>query len=78
MTRSVDKVQCIGLVVLRLVRHLNGVQLDRDASLLFKLHIVEDLIGLHFAGGDGSGALQQPVGDGLLTVIDMRDDAEVS
>jgi methenyltetrahydromethanopterin cyclohydrolase len=53
------------------------VGLDGDAALAFKVHGVEDL-GLHLAGGQRAGQLEEPVGEGGLAVVDMRDDREVA
>ena len=51
--------------------------LDRDAAFAFEVHIVEQL-GLHIAVGDGSGQLQDTVGQGRFAVVDMGNDREIS
>jgi hypothetical protein len=78
MSGRVDQIEHVLLSISARMTHLDGVELYGDAALLLQVHVVKDLIELHFPGCDRSGPLQQPVGDGGLAVIDMRDDAEVS
>ena len=47
---GVDEVELVGVAVVRLVHHADGVGLDGDAALALKVHGVKDL-GLHLAGG---------------------------
>jgi hypothetical protein len=81
MTGSVDQVQDVRVAIPRcgrtLVVHLNRVELDSNATLLFQRIIVENLIGGHLTLGDPAGALEEPIGQGRLAVIYMRDDAEI-
>ena len=74
---SVDEVELVGLAVVRGVHHADGVGLDGDAALAFEVHGVEDL-GLHFARGEGSGELEQAVGERGFAVVDVRDDREIA
>src|SRR6185436_16080891 len=52
------------------------VRLDRDPLLALQVHVVEHLV-LHLRLGDGVGPLEQPVRQGRLPVVDVRDDAEI-
>ena len=73
---SVDQIELV-LHALRVgVGHADGLGLDGDALLALQVHRVEHLVG-HLARVDGAGALQQPVGQGRLAVVDVGDDAEV-
>lgn len=74
---GVDEIELVGVAVVRLVHHADGVGLDGDAALALEVHGVEDL-GLHLAGGQRTGQLEEPVGEGGLAVVDMRDDREVA
>ena len=56
VTRSVDKVQDI-LFTLVVVLHLDGVALDGNAALAFKIHIIKHLI-LEITVVDGVGILE--------------------
>ena len=53
------------------------LRLDRDAALALEIHRVEEL-GAHVARVDGTGHLEQAVGEGRLPVVDMGDDAEAA
>ena len=75
--RGVDEVESVDLSVQRRVLQGHGVGLDGDAPLPLQFHVVQDL-GLHVAHGDGVGELQQPVGQGRLAVVDVRDDREIA
>src|ERR1700692_1406204 len=51
--------------------------LDSDAALPLQVHRVQNL-GLHFAHGERSRELQQPVGQVRFSVVNMRDNREIS
>ena len=53
------------------------MRLDRDAPLAFEVHRVEDL-RLHLARLQRAGELEEPVREGRLAVVDVRDDGEVT
>ena len=74
---GVDEVELVGFAVVGLVHHADGVGLDGDAALALEVHGVEDL-GLHLARGEGAGELEEPIGEGGLAVVDVRDDREVA
>jgi hypothetical protein len=51
------------------------VALDGDSAFTFQIHIIQHL---PFSDLNGVGTLQQTVGQGTLSVVDMSDDTEVS
>ena len=59
MPWGVDEVENVVLTFV-LVAHLNGMRLDRDATLALEVHVVEGL-GLHLAIGDGACGLEQAI-----------------
>jgi len=75
--RGVDEVELVGFAVVRLVHHADGVGLDGDAALAFEVHDVKHL-GLHLASGQRAGQLEEPVGEGGLAMVDVRDDRKVA
>ena len=77
MTGGVDQVQLIFFSVDCGVSHAHGGGLDGDALLALEVHAIEEL-GVHLAIGDCAGKLQQAVRQGGLSVIDVRDNAEVA
>ena len=77
MARCVDEVELVGVAVVGLVHHADGVGLDGDAALALEIHGVEHL-GLHLARGQRAGQLEEPVRKGGLAVVDVRDDREVA
>lgn len=44
MTRRVDEIELVGLAVIGLVEHANGLRLDGDATLALDIHRVEHLL----------------------------------
>ena len=76
MPRRIYQVQLVPFAVLGLVIHRNRVCLDGDASLFLEIHRVKQLV-LHFTLRYGSCAMQQPVGQSRLPVVDVGNDTEV-
>ena len=74
---GVDEVELILDAVLRGVGEPNGLRLDRDPALALELHLVEELV-LFLAVTERADKLEDPIGEGALAVIDMRDDREVA
>ena len=74
---GVDQVEDVVLAVARPVIEPHGLRLDRDAALALDVHGIEHLL-LHFAQFEPAGELDQPVGQGRLAVVDMRDDGEIA
>ncbi|OQA43229.1 MAG: hypothetical protein BWY52_01948 [Chloroflexi bacterium ADurb.Bin325] len=73
----VDQVELVGAPVVRGVVHPHRGCLDRHTLLAFQIHAVQHLAD-HLALGDGAGDLQQAVGQGGFSVVNMRDDAEIA
>ena len=74
MSRSVDEIESITAVISHIF-HLYSMTFDGDSSLTFKIHIVQHLPLGHL---DGMGILQQTVGKGTFSVVNMCYDTEVS
>ena len=77
MSRGVDKVQGVGLSVLRLVVEAHRTGLDGDATLALQVHVVQQL-ALHLPLLHRPADFNEPVGQGGLTVVYMRDDGKIS
>ena len=76
VTRRVDQVEGVSLAVVGLIAQLDRARLDRDAALALKVHRVEDLL-LHLAALDRVAFLEQTVGEGRLSVVDVGDDGKI-
>ena len=74
MSWGVNEVQYIFLTILHIF-HLDGVTLNRDATLTLQIHIIQHLSFRHL---DSLGELQQTVGQRRLAMVDMCDDAKVT
>ncbi len=73
--RGVDQVHDIGDAVF-LPMDLHGFGLDGDAAFTLEIHVVEELVPpLSFI--HGARDFHDPVGEGGLAVVDVRDDAEI-
>ena len=73
----VDEIQLILGAVFRVVEKRHRVALDGDTPFTLEIHRIEDLIA-EIAIGDAATALDQPVGQSGLPVVDVGYDAEVS
>ena len=76
VTRCVDEVQHVTLAIVWLCMKTNCLSLDRDPTLTFKVHAIEDL-RLHFAWPERAGQLEEPVCECRLAVVDVRDDEKL-
>ena len=76
MARRVDKVQR-PLAVGPVVEQAHGLRLDGDAPFALELHGVQDLVH-PVSFGDGIRDVQEPVGQGALAVVYVRDYAEIA
>jgi hypothetical protein len=77
VARGVDQVELVLAAVLRGVGHPHGIELDRDPTLALEVQGVQDL-GLHLSLLEHPRLFDQTVGQGGLSVVDVRDDAEVA
>ena len=75
MTGGIYEVQAVFLPFILIV-HLYGVALYGNTFLTLQVHIVQYL-GLHIPVRYGFGVLQQAVGQGTFTMINMGDNTEV-
>ena len=78
MPRRINQIERVSLAILRFIFHLDSMQLNGDAALLLKLHIVQNLIEFHLTFSDRAGAFEKTIGDCRLTVIYVCDYAEIS
>ena len=76
VARRIDQIQDVLLPVQGVV-HLDGLALDGDAPFTLQVHVVQ-VLGLHVTIGDGAGHVQEAIGQGALSVVDVGDDAEVA
>ncbi len=74
---SVDQVELVFVAVVREVMQANALGLDGDAALALEVHRIEHLGG-HFALGERASKLEQAIGQGGFSVVDVRDDAKVA
>jgi hypothetical protein len=77
VARRVDQVELVVQAVPRAVDHARGLRLDRDPALALEIHVVEELRP-PLALGKGAGGVEQAIGQGALSVVDVRHDAEVA
>ena len=77
VTRGVDKVEFVLQAIQGVIVELDRAGLDGNAPLPLQIHVVQQL-GLHLPLGDGVAQLDQPVGEGGFTVVDMGDDGKVA
>ena len=74
---SVNKVDLISIAIIGFVIHAHRMGLDGNTAFAFQIHTVKKLI-LHFALRHRIGILQQAVGKGGFTVVDVRNDRKVT
>ena len=77
MSRRIDKIEYIVFAVACLIRHSHGREFYGDTSFALQIHRVEKLV-FHIAFRNLPGHFHNAVGKGRLTVVDMRDYAEIS
>ena len=77
VSRRIEQVKPIVVPVLRVIVHCDRMRLYCDATFALEIHRIEQLV-LFVAFGDCSGAIEQAVGQGSLTVVDVRDDAKIA
>src|SRR5215471_14692147 len=77
MARGVHQIEDVSVAVPGAVFETHGLCLDRDPALALELHIVEHLLA-HLARVEPAASLDQPISEGRLAVVDMRDDREIA
>jgi hypothetical protein len=77
MPRGIDQIEDILLPVFAVVNDPYGLGLDCNAPLPLYIHIVKDLV-LHLPAGKQSCLFYDPVRQRGLSMINMRDDAEIA
>ena len=77
VTRGVDEVELVGAAVGGLVGQPHRTGLDGDAALTLQVHVVQQL-ALHVPIGHGVALLNQPVGKGGLSVVDVCDNGKIA
>src|SRR5437764_14023360 len=69
--------QLIDVAVSRRIGKRGGLRLDGDAALALEIHRVQHLLA-HFAVRQSATALNKPVGERGLAMVDVRDDGKVA
>ena len=77
MAGRVDQMKEILFSIQGGIGQLNGIQLDRDAALLFQIHRIQDLC-LHLPFFHRIGQFEDPVCQRRLSVIDVCDDGKIT
>ena len=77
MAGGIDEVQEVGLAVAGRIRHRHRLRLDRDTTLALDRIVVQDL-RFHFARGQAATQLDDAVGQGGLTVVNVGNDGEIA
>ena len=74
MSRGINQIEDIFFTIVHIF-HLDGVALDGDATLTLQVHVIK-----HLSLSDlyGLGEFQHSVSQRRLSVIDMRNDTEIS
>ena len=77
MPRGVDEVEVVHLAIAGAIAQRRRLGLDGDATLPLDVHRVEHL-RLHLAVRQTAAEVDDPVGQGGFTVVDVGNDREVS
>ena len=76
MARRIDQVEHIVLPILCTIGKGDRLALDRDPPLVLNIHVVQDLI-LEVPGRNNTRILNQAVCQRRLSMVDVRDNAEI-
>src|ERR1044072_8049260 len=76
MAGRVDQIELVSDAVARLILQADGRHFDRDSAVSLDVHRVQHL--LLSGAANGATALDQPVRERGIAMIDVRDDAEVA
>ena len=77
MARCIDQIEVINLAIACLVFQRSGLRLDGYPTLFLKLHRIEHL-RTHLAILQAATALNDPVRERGLAVINVRNDRKIS
>ena len=77
MARGINEVKSVHLAISGPILQRRRLGLDGDAPLALEIHGVEHLL-LHLTIGESSTDLDDPVGQGALSMVDMGNDGKVS
>src|SRR5471030_2194967 len=77
VTRGFDEIQVVDLTVEGFVAQCRGLRLDGNAAFALEIHGVEHL-RIHLAVGQAAAQLDDAIGERRLTVVDVRNDREVT
>ena len=77
MPRGVNKVELVGFAITGFIAQGHALSLDGDAPLALQVHGVEHLLG-HLPIGQTAADLDEAVGDGGFTVVNVGDDGKVA
>ena len=77
MAGRIDQVELVHLAVFGAIVQAHGVRFDGNAAFALQIHGVEHLRH-HLALAERAGYFKQPIGQGGLAVVDVRNDAEIA
>ena len=77
MARGIDKIENIVFAVLGGVIDPHGIGFDGDTALALDIHRIQQLL-FHIPVLHGAGGLDQPVGQGGFSMVDVGYDREIS
>ena len=77
MSRRINEIEFVNLTIWRRVIHANGVRFDGNTPLALEVHAIEHLI-LHLKFAQRLRLLEQAVGQGRFSVVNMRDNGKIS
>ena len=77
MPRGIDEIELIGLTIARLIIQGYRLCLDGNPAFAFQVHRIQHLLR-HLTFGQAATDLDEAVGNGRFTVIDMGDNGEVA
>ena len=76
MSWCIDQIENIFLSIFRLVDRPHSLCLDRNPTLPFQLHVVQNL-GLHLTAGQKSGHFNNPVCQCGFSMVDMCNNTKI-
>ena len=77
MPRGIDQIQVVHLTIAGPIAQCGRLRFNSNSTLALQVHRVENL-GLHLSIRESAAALDNPIGQRRLTVIDMGDDGKIS